>query len=66
MMCVFIRKRECGVRRQWFTPVILDTQEAEIRKIVVQSQPGQIVLCDPISKKPFTEEGWWSGSRGRP
>jgi hypothetical protein len=26
-----------------FTPVILAAQEAEIRRIVVQSQPGQIV-----------------------
>jgi hypothetical protein len=24
---------------QWFTPVILATPEAEIRKIIVQSQP---------------------------
>jgi hypothetical protein len=28
----------------WFTPVILATQEAEIRRIVVQSQPRQIHL----------------------
>jgi hypothetical protein len=27
----------------WLTLVILATQEAEIRRIVVQSQPGQIV-----------------------
>jgi hypothetical protein len=26
-------------RHQWHTPVILTTQKAEIRKIVVQSQP---------------------------
>jgi hypothetical protein len=31
-------------------PVILATQEAEVRKITVQSQPGQIVPRDPISK----------------
>jgi hypothetical protein len=29
--------------RQWLTPIILATQEAEIRRIVVQSQQGQIV-----------------------
>jgi hypothetical protein len=36
--------------------VILATQEAEIRRIAIQSQPGQIVLQDPISKKPFTKK----------
>jgi hypothetical protein len=29
--------------RQWLTPIILATQEAEIRRIEVQSQPWQIV-----------------------
>jgi hypothetical protein len=29
---------------QWLMPVILAIQEAEIRKIVVQSQPGKIVF----------------------
>jgi hypothetical protein len=29
---------------QWLTPVILATQEEEIRRIAVQSQLGQIVL----------------------
>jgi hypothetical protein len=28
----------------WLTPVILATQEAEIRRAAVQSQPRQIVL----------------------
>jgi hypothetical protein len=31
-------------------PVILATQEAEIRRIVVQSQPRQIV-CENLSQK---------------
>jgi hypothetical protein len=41
---------------RWLTPVILATQEAEIRGIMVQS--------DPISKKPITKNGWWSSSSG--
>jgi hypothetical protein len=32
------------VGHQWFTPIILATQEAEIRRIMVRSQPGQIIL----------------------
>jgi hypothetical protein len=30
-------------RHWWLTPVILATQEAEIRRIVVRNQPEQIV-----------------------
>jgi hypothetical protein len=39
-------------RHQWLTPIILATQEAEIRRITVQSQPGQMVPRDPILKNP--------------
>jgi hypothetical protein len=35
-------------RHQWLTPIILATQEAEIRRITVRSQPRQIV---PSRKK---------------
>jgi hypothetical protein len=35
-------------RHRWLTSVILTTQEAEIRRIVVRSQPGQIV-CKTLS-----------------
>jgi hypothetical protein len=34
----------------WFTPVILTTQEAKIRKIAVRSQPRQIV-CKTLFQK---------------
>jgi hypothetical protein len=35
----------------WFTPVILATQKAEIRRIAVGSQPPADSLQDPIWKK---------------
>jgi hypothetical protein len=46
--------------------VILATQEAEIRRIMVQSQSRQIVPQAPISKKPFRKKGWCSGLKCRP
>jgi hypothetical protein len=41
----------------WLMPVIIATQETQIRRIMVRSQPGQIV-CETLS--------WWSCSRWRP
>jgi hypothetical protein len=38
-------------------PVILATQEADIKKIKVQSQPQANSLRDPISKKPHHKKG---------
>jgi hypothetical protein len=35
-----VKKHMKRAGRQWLTPVILATQEAEIRRIVVRSQPG--------------------------
>jgi hypothetical protein len=48
--------------------LLLWSQEAEIRRIVVWSQPEQIVLWNPISKNPShkNKKGWWSSSRCRP
>jgi hypothetical protein len=43
---------------QWLTPVILVTQEAEIRKITVQNQPGKTVKDSPSQKRPITRTGW--------
>jgi hypothetical protein len=34
-------------RHQWLTPVILASQEAEIRKIAVLSQPGEKKFTRP-------------------
>jgi hypothetical protein len=39
-----------GARRWWLTPVIPATQEAEIMRIEVQSQPRQIV-CETLSRE---------------
>jgi hypothetical protein len=51
-------------RRQWPTPVILASQEAEIRRIMVQSQPGQIVHKTLSQKKKHHKKvlvGWLKG-----
>jgi hypothetical protein len=47
------------------SPIILATQEAEIRRITVQSQLRQIVH-KTISKIPNTKRDWQSGSSGKP
>jgi uncharacterized protein (DUF305 family) len=39
-----------SVRCQWLTPVILATQEAEIRRMEVRSQPWANSSRDPIKK----------------
>jgi hypothetical protein len=43
-------KSEKDAGCQWLTLVILVTQETEIGRIVVQSQPRQIV-CETLSQK---------------
>jgi hypothetical protein len=43
-------------------PVIFATQEGEIKRIMVRSQLGKIVL-KTLSQKH--KKGWWSGSSGR-
>jgi hypothetical protein len=55
-----------AARRQWLTPVILATQEAEIRRITVQSQPRQTVHETPISKNLITKKGWGVAQGIRP
>jgi hypothetical protein len=41
-------------RHQWLMPIILATQEAEIRRITVRSQPRQM-FTRPYLKIPFTK-----------
>jgi hypothetical protein len=50
----FNKKAECDAGHQRFMTVILATQEAEIRRIVVQSQAGQTVR--ETLKKPTTRK----------
>jgi hypothetical protein len=39
----------------WLTPVILATQEAEMRRITVRSQPGEIV-CETLFRKTLSKK----------
>jgi hypothetical protein len=49
-------KIQCYAGHQWLTPIILATQETEIRSIAVGSQPGQIV-CETLSQKHHHKKG---------
>jgi hypothetical protein len=55
--------RMISARRQWLTPVILATQEAEIRRLMVGSQLRQ-VFWETLSQKYLTPKGlveWLKG-----
>jgi hypothetical protein len=54
---IFILKISFLTRHWWLTPVILATQEAEIRRLEVQSQPRQIVCKTLSRKKTITKKG---------
>jgi hypothetical protein len=59
-----VSKSQGQDRRWWLTPLILATQEAEIRRIAVQSQPGQIVLETLFWKKTQQKKDWCGDSNG--
>jgi hypothetical protein len=42
---------------QWLMPIILATQEAKIRRISVQSHPGQLVRKTLSRKKTLHKNG---------
>jgi hypothetical protein len=65
----WVHKTNLLARHWWITPVILATQEAEIRRIAVWTQPGQIVhetLSQKKKSQNKKEKRLWSGSRCRP
>jgi hypothetical protein len=51
------QKNPSKARRGWLTPAILATQEAEIRRIEVRSQPKQIVPKTLSQKNPSQKKG---------
>jgi hypothetical protein len=56
--------KETKVRSQCLTSIILPTWEAEIGRIVVGGQPGQIVCENPSPKQP-DQNGVRCGSSSR-
>jgi hypothetical protein len=52
---ILSQKCPTRVRHRWLMPVILATQEAAIRRIVVQSQPRKI-LCETLSHKNTSQK----------
>jgi hypothetical protein len=51
---------------QWLTPVIQATQDAEISRIVIQSQPGDPILNTTITKKRTGEVAKGVGPEFKP
>jgi hypothetical protein len=67
-------KKQKQARCWWLTSAILATEEAEIRRIAVQSQPGQTVreqfkaspdkqCVSPYLKNTHHKKSWQRGSR---
>jgi hypothetical protein len=56
MVYVYTLKTYVRAGCQWLMPIILATEEAEIRRTAVQSQPEQIV-CETLSQKTLSQKG---------
>jgi hypothetical protein len=59
----FLLNFEAGCRL--LMPIILATEEAEIRRIEVLSQPEQIIHEILSRRYPIQEKGWQSDSSGK-
>jgi hypothetical protein len=61
-----MRREESDTKRSArLMPLILTTQEEEIERIVVPSQPGQMVWETLSQKNTQHKKNWWSGSSGK-
>jgi hypothetical protein len=62
-----IKKLKKTTRHRGLTPVMIATQEAQIRTLMDQTQPGQIV-CKTFLKKTHCKKGWlaWPNKFTRP
>jgi hypothetical protein len=52
------QKKKHIARCRGLMPIILATQEAEIKRITVRSQTREIVLLDPITNIANTKREW--------
>jgi hypothetical protein len=59
IICTFYLTCLKVLSEPWLRPVILATQEAEIRRIEVWSQPRQAVCKTLSQKNPPQKKGWY-------
>jgi hypothetical protein len=54
---MLVMKMPSTVEPRWIMPVILAREEAEIRRVTVESQPGQTVLENPYQNSQHKKHG---------